>query len=128
MNYVRNNLEIFIRYAIQQAIVAAVLAILGSLAGFELGDTVASAVSALAQLGWDQLFSPSPPTPAGDLTPRVIRTWASHVAEVELPRLAGVTPALSGSDRLRCRLPRSGGRRSFKQSSGSRQPNPNPFS
>ena len=106
MNYVRNNLEIFIRYAIQQAIVAAVLTIVSSLAGSELSDTVASAVSALAQLGWDQLFSPSPPTPAGDITAWVIRIWTSHVAEVELPRLgrAGVTPALSGSDRLRCRL------------------------
>lgn len=82
MNYVRNNLEIFIRYAIQQTIVAAVLTILGSLAVSELSDAIGSAVSALAQLGWDQLFSPSPPTPAGDITSRVIRIWASHVALV----------------------------------------------
>ena len=87
MNYVRNNLEIFIHYAIQQAIVAAVLTIVCSLAGSELSDTVASAVSALAQLGWDQLFSPSPPTPAGDITARMIRIWTSYV-------VAGVTPAL----------------------------------
>ncbi len=87
MNYVRNNLEIFISNAIQQAIVATVLTILGSLAVSELSDTIASAVSALAQLGWVQLFSPSPPTPAGDITLRVIRIWTSHVAEVELPRL-----------------------------------------
>ena len=51
MNYVRNNLEIFISYAILQAIVAIVLTILGSLAVSELSDTVASAVSALTQLG-----------------------------------------------------------------------------
>ena len=87
MNYVRNNLEIFIRNAIQQAIVATVLTILGSLAASELSDAVASPVSVLTQLGWDQLFSPSPPTPAGDITLRVIRIWTSHLAEVELPRL-----------------------------------------
>jgi hypothetical protein len=87
MNYVRNYLEIFIRNAIEQAIVATVLTILGSLAVSELSDTVASAVSALAQSGWHQLFSPSPPTPAGDITARVIKIWISHVAEVELPKL-----------------------------------------
>ena len=106
MNYVRNNLEIFIRNAIQQAMVATVLTILGSLAASELSGTVASAVSALTQLGWDQLFSPSPPTPAGDITPQVIRIWTNHVAEVELPRLrlGRGDPCTQCPDRLRCRL------------------------
>ena len=94
MNCVRNNLDIFISYAIQQAIVATVLTIIGSLAVSELSDTIASAVSALAQFGWDQLFSPSPPTPAGDITQQAIRIWTNHVAEVEFPRLRFATASV----------------------------------
>lgn len=43
--------------------------------------------SSIAQMAWDQFSTPSPPSPAGDLTIGVLRMWSRHVVEVELPRI-----------------------------------------
>jgi len=91
MNYVLKKLNSIIGNASPQAIVATVLAmhlaVLASVVVPELSCTIGSSLIWLGQLGWDQLSSPSPPTPAGDITMRVIRIWTNHVAEVELPQL-----------------------------------------
>jgi hypothetical protein len=91
MNYVLKNLGSIIGNASPQAIVATVLAmhvaVLALLAVHELGCTIASSLIWLGQLGWDQLSSPSPPMPAGDITMRLLRVWANHIIEVEVPKL-----------------------------------------
>jgi hypothetical protein len=91
MNYVLKKLSDIIGNASPQATIATILAthvaVLALLAVPELSCTIASSLIGLGELGWDQLSSPSPPTPAGDITLRVIRIWTNHVAEVELPRL-----------------------------------------
>jgi hypothetical protein len=43
-------------------------------------------VTSLSQMAWDQVSSPSPHAPAGDLTLPVIKIWTNHVVEIELPR------------------------------------------
>ena len=91
MNYVLKMPSRIIGNASPQAVVATVLAthvaVLALLAVPEMSRTIVSSLIWLGELGWDQLSSPTPPTPAGDITPRVIRIWTNHVAEVELPRL-----------------------------------------
>jgi hypothetical protein len=52
-----------------------------------LSDAASSAVSSFLQLVWDQLSTPSPPMPAGDLTMQLLKTWALYVVEVKFPRL-----------------------------------------
>jgi len=49
-------------------------------------ESISSATS-LGDLAWDQLSSPGPRVPAGDLTFRLIRIWMNHLVEVELPRV-----------------------------------------
>lgn len=48
-------------------------------------ESISSATS-LGELAWDQLSSPGPHAPAGDLTFRLIKIWTNHVVDVELPR------------------------------------------
>jgi len=38
-------------------------------------------------LAWDQMSSPGPHAPAGDLTLPVIKIWTTHVVEVVVPRV-----------------------------------------
>ncbi len=70
--------EQFLAASVQvfQAIVFALLTI---------PESISSATS-LGDLAWDQLLSPGPHAPAGDLSFRLIRIWTNHVVEVELPQ------------------------------------------
>lgn len=71
----------------EQVLVASVLAFhMIVFALMTIPETISSATS-LGELAWDQLSSPSPHAPAGDLTFRLIKIWTTHVVEVELPRV-----------------------------------------
>src|SRR6266478_596649 len=51
--------------------------------------TIPESISSPASLGglaWDQLSSPGPHAPAGDLSLRLFKIWTSHVFDVELAR------------------------------------------
>jgi hypothetical protein len=56
------------------------------LASPEVNCVVVSSATSLGHLAWCQLSTPSPPTPAGDITVELIRIWWNHVLEVEIPR------------------------------------------
>jgi hypothetical protein len=43
--------------------------------------------TSLSQLAWDQVSSPGPHAPAGDLTLHLIKIWMNHVVEVVFPRV-----------------------------------------
>src|SRR6266404_7901171 len=45
-----------------------------------------SSPTSLGGLAWDQLSSPGPHAPAGDLSLRLFKIWTSHVVDVELAR------------------------------------------
>jgi hypothetical protein len=49
-------------------------------------ECICSATS-LSQFAWDQVSSPGPHAPAGDLTLRLIIIWMNHVVEVVVPRV-----------------------------------------
>ena len=52
--------------------------------------TIPESISSPASLGglaWDQLSSPGPHAPAGDLTFRLIKIWTNHVVDLEFPKL-----------------------------------------
>jgi len=46
-----------------------------------------SSVTSLSQLAWDQLSSPSPHAPAGDLSLHLIKIWINHVVEIVVPQV-----------------------------------------
>jgi hypothetical protein len=71
----------------EQVLVAIVLAFhVIAFALLTIPESVSS-VTSLGGLVWDQLSSPSPYAPAGDVTLRLIKIWKNYVVEVELPRL-----------------------------------------
>ena len=49
-------------------------------------ECICSATS-ISQLAWDQMSSPGPHAPAGDLTLQAIKIWTNHVVEVVVPRV-----------------------------------------
>jgi hypothetical protein len=49
-------------------------------------ECICSATS-ISHLVWDQMSSPGPHAPAGDLTLPVIKIWTNHVVEVVVPRV-----------------------------------------
>src|SRR6266481_8877663 len=46
-----------------------------------------SSATSISQLAWDQVSSPSPHAPAGDLTIHLIKIWTNHVVEVVVPQV-----------------------------------------
>jgi hypothetical protein len=46
-----------------------------------------SSATSISHLAWDQVSSPSPHAPAGDLTLHLIKIWTNHVVEVVVPRV-----------------------------------------
>jgi hypothetical protein len=78
-----------------QVIVVAALAIEAAIvlittAVPDFGCALLSSATSLGRTVWDQLSTPSPPMPAGDITLRLIRIWLNHAIEVELPQLSGL--------------------------------------
>ncbi|HYL60751.1 MAG TPA: hypothetical protein VEU51_17935 [Candidatus Acidoferrales bacterium] len=70
------------------AILLAIHVIVLAMFAVPMVNTVAiSSASSLGHLAWSQLSTPGPPTPAGDITIKLIRIWWNHVREVEIPRL-----------------------------------------
>jgi hypothetical protein len=60
--------------------------------------TIPDSVSAssLADLVWDQFSTPSPRAPAGDLTFWLLKIWAYHIVDVELPRFRNLFSEVAG--------------------------------
>ena len=46
-----------------------------------------SSATSISHLAWDQMSSPGPQAPAGDLTLHLIKIWTNHVVEVVVPRV-----------------------------------------
>jgi hypothetical protein len=73
------------------AILVAIHVIVIAMFAVPMVNTVAiSSASSLGHLAWSQLSTPGPPTPAGDITMKLIRIWWNHFVEVEIPRLVKV--------------------------------------
>ncbi len=60
-------------------------------------DAALSFATSMGQMAWDQLSTPSPPAPAGDLTIRVLKMWSNHFVEVELPRIRDVMARIASA-------------------------------
>jgi len=74
-------------YVGEQVLVGIVLAFhVTVFALLTIPESISSATS-LGGLAWDQLSSPSPHAPAGDLTFRLFRIWTNHVVEVVVPQV-----------------------------------------
>lgn len=81
------KLRCLITSASEQVLVASVVAFyVIAFALLTMPESVSCATS-LRDLAWDQLSTPNPQTPAGDLTFRLIQIWMNHVVDVELPRV-----------------------------------------
>lgn len=63
------------------------LIVVAILAVPELNCVAISSATSLGHMAWSQLSTPSPPTPAGGITMRLIGIWSNHVLEVEIPRV-----------------------------------------
>ena len=72
--------------ALIATLVAIHVVVLAILAIPEVNCLAMSSATSLGHVVWSQFSTPSPPTPAGDITMRLIRTWSNHVLEVEIPR------------------------------------------
>jgi len=59
-------------------------------------ECICSATS-LSQLAWDQVSSPGPHAPAGDLTLHLIKIWMNHVVEVVVPQVKRAVALLRGT-------------------------------
>ena len=99
----------FVIHAGEQVLVGIVLAFhVTVFALLTIPESITSVVS-LGELAWDQLSSPGPHAPAGDLSFRLFKIWTSHVVDVELPRFrnfaarfdAKLASSLSSFDRRR---------------------------
>src|ERR1700687_2668807 len=83
-------------YASEQVLVGIVLAFhVTVFALLTIPESISSATS-LGGLAWDQLSSPSPHAPAGDLTFRLFRIWTNHVVDVEIPRFRNLAARFDG--------------------------------
>src|SRR5712692_498980 len=95
MNYVLENLRRITITNNPRIRVAAVLVTVAIIILFRLLSVPTffnaknSGVTTFLQFVWDQVSSPSPPAPAGNLTMRLIRMWSLHFVEVTLPELRG---------------------------------------
>src|SRR5216684_2720818 len=69
------------------AVVAIQVIVIALIAFASFRCAVESFTIYVGQLAWNQLSTPSPPTPAGDITMQVIRIWMNHVVEVKLPQI-----------------------------------------
>ena len=88
-------------YASEQVLVGIVLAFhVTVFALLTIPESISSATS-LGGLAWDQLSSPSPHAPAGDLTFRLFRIWTNHVVDVEIPRFRNLAARCDGKLSLR---------------------------
>jgi hypothetical protein len=84
--YLKNPRHLVTR-ACQQVVVAIILAFhVIAFALLTIPESITCATS-LSDLAWDQLSSPSPNPPAGNLSFRLIMCWMNHTTEVILPRL-----------------------------------------
>jgi hypothetical protein len=72
--------------ALVATLVAIHLIVVAILAVPEFNCVAMSSATSLGHMAWSQLSTPSPPTPAGDITMRLIRIWSNHFLEVEIPR------------------------------------------
>jgi len=90
MEFELKKLGRMIATASPRALIATLVAIhvivVAILAIPEFNCVAISSATSLGHLAWSQLSTPSPPTPAGDITMRLIRTWSNQVLEVEIPR------------------------------------------
>jgi hypothetical protein len=83
-------------HASEQVLVGIVLAFhVTVFALLTIPESISSATS-LGGLVWDQLSSPSPHAPAGDLTFRLFRLWTNHVVDVEIPRFRNLAARFDG--------------------------------
>ena len=82
--------------ALLAMLVAVHLIVVAILAVPELNRVVMCSASSLGHLAWSQLSSPNPPTPAGNVTMSLIRIWANHLLEVEMPRALDFARGRSG--------------------------------
>ena len=94
MNFALKNLSRIVATASPRALVATLVAIhmigIVILAFPEVHSALMSYATSLGHLAWSQLSTPGPPTPAGDITMKVIRIWWNHVLEVEIPRFVRI--------------------------------------
>jgi hypothetical protein len=92
MNFAIKNLSRIVATASPRALVATLVAIhmigVVLLAFPEVNSALMSYATSFRHFAWSQLSTPGPPTPAGDITMKVIRIWWNHVLEVEIPRFA----------------------------------------
>jgi len=90
MDRIFEKLHRLILDAVEQLLVATLMALY--LIAFALLTAPGSTYSltALCGLAWDQLSSPSPHAPAGDLNFWMIRFWTNHLIHIEFPRLRHV--------------------------------------
>jgi hypothetical protein len=87
MDRLSENLRNLIISACEQFLVASVQAFHAIVFALLTIPESVSSVTSLGELAWDQVSSPGPHAPAGNLTFRLIKIWTNHVVEVELPRL-----------------------------------------
>jgi hypothetical protein len=74
----------------EQILVASVLAFhLIAVAILTVPDSLS--VTSLADLVWDQFSTPSPHAPAGDITFELLKIWADHIIDVEIPRIRSIS-------------------------------------
>ena len=70
----------------EQILVASVLAFyLILVAMLTIPDSLS--LISLSDLVWDQFSTPSPHAPAGDVTFKLLKIWADHIFDVEVPRI-----------------------------------------
>ena len=93
MDRLIKKLRLLIVSAGEQILVASVVAFhVIAFALVTIPESVSS-VTSLGELALDQLSSPSPHAPAGDLTFRLIKIWTNHVVEVAFPRFQSLVHA-----------------------------------
>jgi hypothetical protein len=96
MDLVFEKVRPFVTYVGEQVLVGIVLAFhVTVFALLTIPESISSATS-LGGLVWDQLSSPSPHAPAGDLTFRLFRIWTNHVVDVEIPRFRSLAARFDG--------------------------------
>jgi hypothetical protein len=100
LKFVLKKLGRVIAIASPRVLVALLVAIhvivVAILAVPELNRLAIFSASSLGHFAWSQLSSPSPPTPAGNITMDVIRIWSNHFLEVEVPRALDFARGRSG--------------------------------
>jgi hypothetical protein len=74
----------------EQILVASVLAFhLIAVAILTIPDSLS--VTSLGDLVWDQFSTPGPHAPAGDVTFKLLKIWADHIIDVEIPRIRSIS-------------------------------------